>query len=101
MSKEKPIKQSNYIGIKSPNFDADKHAVMVDRDLSRLFLYVRQMPQGVENSFIGVTSTGMVGAGTATILSMSGSASRNAGYLTLIFASGATAFVPFFASTST
>ena len=99
MSKQKVVKESNFVD--SKQFDPKKHAIMVDRDLSHIFQYVQALPQGVANSYVGIESKGMVGVGTATMLSLSGSASKSAGFLTFIFASGTSAFVPFFASSST
>jgi hypothetical protein len=55
MSKQKPVKQSNFVD--SPQLDPKKHAIMVDRDLSHLFLYAGSLPQYATIGTVAPTST--------------------------------------------
>jgi hypothetical protein len=55
MPLEKPIKQSNFID--SARFDPKNHATMVDRDLSHLFLFVRNILNTWEDLVMPLTST--------------------------------------------
>lgn len=94
MAKEKPVKKSSYVASKF--FNLDDHLVMIDRDLKTIFPYTAKLPQNAN-----VTSQGVAGVGTATILSLSANPCKSAGFIRFVFNSGTTAFVPFFVSSST
>jgi outer membrane scaffolding protein for murein synthesis (MipA/OmpV family) len=99
MTRQKVVKQSNFVPSEKPTIglgakqSIEGHLTMVDRDLKQLFLYTNDLAQ--------ISSGIVIGAGAGTIKSISGSASTNAGFLPFVLSTGTTAFVPYFASSST
>ena len=55
MSKQKPVKESNFVD--SPMFEPKKHAIMVDRDLQHIFLYIQDLPRYATTGTDAPTST--------------------------------------------
>ena len=55
---------------------------------------------GLSATYVGIASNNIASGGTAVILSASTAGSISAGYLSFVFLSGTSAFVPFFLSTS-
>lgn len=65
MSRQKPVKQSNFIDFQ--HIQPERHAIMVDRDLSHLFDYVQNLPNTPYGAMFGEEISQSVSIGTAGV----------------------------------